>query len=46
MDVHWMVDRVAMTTRKRHALSVTASIHVPAPALSDLVSDILELLLN
>jgi hypothetical protein len=42
MDVHWMVDRVAMTTRKRRALSVTASIHVPAPALSD----ILELLLD
>jgi hypothetical protein len=42
MDVHWMVDRVAITTTKRRALSVTESIHVPALALSD----ILELLLD
>jgi hypothetical protein len=42
MDVHWMVDRVAMATRKRCALSVTESIHVLAPALTDL----LELLLG
>ena len=35
MGVPRMVVRVAMTTRKRHALSATASIYVPAPATLD-----------